>query len=248
MNNNNNLEKTRQEFEKSFGEERFYIKQTADENHLDLLLGLIAPQEREVIVDLGTGAGYIAFPLAEKNPECQIIGLDILIDTLVDNDNKAKEKSIHNLKFLTYDGKSLPFEDSTVDTIVTRYALHHFTDLQSSLQEMHRVLKKGGKLVISDPTPNCYDDIGFVDEFMKVRPDGHVKFYTFSEFDKMLIKAGFGLSSCIYSAIRFPRKNPEEYEAVLSKYRKTVWECYGIEIIDDEIWISEDVLNMVYYK
>jgi ubiquinone/menaquinone biosynthesis C-methylase UbiE len=246
MNFEKSIAATKREFEKSFQEADYYKKQTANEKHLKLLLDLVAPKEKDIILDLGTGAGYLAFPLAEQNPNCKVIGLDILTDTLTMNTNKAKERGIHNLRFISYEGMKFPFEDCSIDTIVTRYALHHFPDLQSSVFEMYRVLKKGGKLVISDPTPNQKDTSGFVDDFMKMKPDGHIKFYTFNEIDDKIVKTGLKFVSKDNSELHFPRKNPKEYEPLLLKHDRDIWEGYGIEITDDEIWIKENVLNMVY--
>ncbi len=242
------IAKTRQEFEKSFQEAQYYNKQTADDKHLKLLLDLVSPLENDTILDLGTGNGYIAFPLALYNPHCLIVGMDIVIHALEANTNKAKEYGINNLKFISYDGKSYPFKDNSIDIIVTRYALHHFPNLENSFHEMCRVLKKGGKLIISDPTPNKNDISGFVDEFMQKKPDGHIKFYSFAEMDEMLIKAAFKFEFQKNTTIKFPRKNPKEYEQLLLKYDKDIWEGYEIEIVNNEIWIKETVLNIVYRK
>jgi ubiquinone/menaquinone biosynthesis C-methylase UbiE len=197
---------------------------------------------------LGTGSGYVAFALAAQNSGCKVIGIDIVADTLKMNTDKAKVLGNENLKFISYNGVHYPFDDNCFDTIVTRYALHHLPDLASSFDEMYRVLKKGGKLIISDPTPNRNDTVGFVDAFMKMKPDGHNKFYFFEEFNEMLLRAGFQFELQKNTTIKFPRKFPKDYEGLLIEYDKEIYEGYEIEIVNNEIWIKENVLNLVYRK
>lgn len=242
------ISETRKSFEKSFREGQFYHKQTADDQHLNLLMGMVDPRKEETILDLGTGNGYVAFALADYCLGCNIIGLDIVKETLDRNSRKAREESKNHLQFLSYDGRSYPFMDESIDTAVTRYALHHFPNIEESLKELYRVLKKNGKLVIADPVPNENDTVGFIDEFMDRKRDGHVRFYSFEELDHMLAKAGFRFKTKKDTSIRFPRKNPEEYEYLFTKYKSHIWQGYGMEVMDDEIWIKEQVVNLVYYK
>lgn len=239
---------TRQGFEQSFQEADYYERQTSDDNHLKLLLNLVNPKENDTILDLGTGSGYIAFPLSEQNPNTHIIGMDIVTETLERNTNIAVEQGRGNLKFVAYDGKIFPFKDAGLEMIITRYALHHFPNIEETFREMYRVLKKGGKLVISDPTPNENDTVGFVDKFMQMKKDGHIKFYSFSEFKEMLEKSGFRYLSRHDTSIRFPRKNSMQYHKLLSEYDEKITSGYEIKVKKDEIWIKENVLNMVFEK
>ncbi|WP_310605330.1 class I SAM-dependent methyltransferase [Anaerosporobacter sp.] len=248
MEKNNTMKLTKLGFEKSFKEANFYNKQTMDNSHLTLLLNLVNPTKDETILDLGTGSGYLAFPIAKQNPECNVIGLDIFEATLERNTQTANELSISNVEFVSYDGISYPFESSSIDTIITRYALHHFPDLDACFTELYRILKPNGKLIISDPTPNDNDDTRFVDEFMQMKKDGHIKFYTFAEYIAKLNQAGFHLKQRIDTTITFPRKNPKDYESLLQNHAKNIIEGYEIKITDDEIWIKENVLNIVFEK
>ena len=246
--NLHDIETTRKSFEESFKEEIFYNKQTTDNAHLELLINLIAPNPNNTILDLGTGSGYVAFTLANKYPDCNIIGLDIVTDTLERNCQKAKTQSNSNLSFLSYDGTKYPLKDESINVVVIRYALHHFPNLVDSLNEIYRILPKGGKLVIADPTPNQNDTVGFIDEYMRMKPDGHIKFYSFAELNELIEKMGFQFQCNKISNIRFPRKNPLAYGYLFDKYDCDIWKGYNIEITDEEIWITEDVLNLVYKK
>ena len=225
-----------------------FNKQTTDDEHLNLIFELINPVDGNVILDLGTGSGYIAFPLAQQNSGIKVIGMDIVCDTIKRNTEKAISKGIKNLSFISYDGKTYPFEDNILDTITVRYALHHFPNIIESFHEMHRVLKAGGKLIISDPTPNANDSAGFVDKFMQMKPDGHIRFYSFTEYKNMLEEVGFKLFIQKDTSISFPRKEPEKYKELLEMFQEDIISGYSIVVTDEEIWITEHVLNMVFIK
>lgn len=78
MNNiEKSIESTRESFEKSFGENNFYNRQTQDKEHLNTIMGLVNVKPGEKVLDLGTGSGYIAFSIAEAHPDSNITGLDI---------------------------------------------------------------------------------------------------------------------------------------------------------------------------
>ena len=178
MNHRESIEKTRKGFEESFRLGSYYDRQTKDENHLELILNCIQVEQGMKILDLGTGSGYLAFSFAEKYKQSEVVGLDIVEKTLEVNRKKAELNEIVNLQFVSYEGITFPFEDNSFDIIITRYALHHFPTIKNTFMEINRVLKKEGLFFLSDPAPNEDDVERFVDEYMRMKNDGHIKFYT----------------------------------------------------------------------
>ena len=175
------IEAARAGFEASFEEADFYNKQTQDEKHLKDILATINVKPGMKILDLGCGSGYLTFPIAERNENAYVVGLDIVTDTLERNTEKAHKINIRNVEFISYDGITFPFEDDSFDLVVTRYALHHFPEIRKSVREVARVLKGDGLFFISDPRPNDCDITRFVDDYMQLKKDGHIKFYTKDE-------------------------------------------------------------------
>lgn len=87
-------------------------KQTQDEQHLKTILEFLPIKSGMKILDLGTGSGYLSFPIAKKFPNTFLIGWDIVEKALVDNSIKAEKESIKNISFITYDGVNFPFSDN----------------------------------------------------------------------------------------------------------------------------------------
>ena len=181
MNYKESIEQTKQGFEESFRVGAYYNKQTRDDMHLELILRCIQVEPGMKILDLGTGSGYLAFPFAEKYKQVEVVGLDIVEKTLEENQRKAELDGINNLRFVSYDGMDFPFDDNSFDIVISRYALHHFPAIHDTFREISRVLKKNGIFFLSDPTPNDDDIQRFVDEYMQMKKDGHIKFYTKDE-------------------------------------------------------------------
>ena len=72
------INNTRKGFEKSFADVDFYNRQTHDSGHLKKIFDCVRISKGMRILDLGTGRGYLSFPIAKKNPGCDVIGLDTL--------------------------------------------------------------------------------------------------------------------------------------------------------------------------
>ena len=242
------IEDTRRGFEESFASGEFYNRQTQDSQHLQKILSFISVKDGMKILDLGSGSGYLSFPIAQENPGCKVIGLDIVENALNANRTKAQSLGIKNLSFVSYDGMDFPFEPSTFDLVVTRYSLHHFPDINHSIKEVARVLKEGGRLFISDPCPNECDKDRFVDDYMRLKKDGHIKFYTKDEWKSICKQYGLSLSKSFESSIRFPKKKDTApgYEEVLKKHDKDVIASYNLTETETELHITEKVNNILF--
>ena len=241
---------TKKGFEESFATGDFYNRQTQDINHLNRILGFVKISDGMKILDLGTGSGYLSFPIAKNNPGCDVIGQDIVNAALEANRKRADAEGIKNLTFVSYDGIDFPFEAKSFDLVVTRYALHHFPDIEHSIKEVSRVLKSSGMLFISDPCPNECDTERFVDDYMRLKKDGHIKFYTKDEWVDICSRQGLIAVDCFDSSIRFPKKKDTAYgyEDVLKKHDKAVIDSYDLIETDTELYLTEQVNNIIFKK
>lgn len=83
---------------------------------------------------------------------------------------------------------------------------------------------------------------------MKMKPDGHIRFYLLNEFVKLAERAQLRFISNQYTEIRFPRQNANTYVPMLVRHDKNVVDNYKIKIEKDEIYITEKVLNVLFEK
>ncbi|MBR5683373.1 MAG: methyltransferase domain-containing protein [Ruminococcus sp.] len=238
----------KQGFEAAFSEKSFYNRQTQDSSHIEAILGILPVKRDMRILDLGTGSGYLAFAIAQKHPDITVVGLDIVEKALEQNRQRAAHEGLNNVSFASYDGSTFPFESRSFDMVVTRYSLHHFPDINSSLSEVDRILSGKGCFFISDPAPNEGDENGFADEYMQVKPDGHIKFRSLAEWKSLCGNCGFQLADSFISSIRFPRKYEEIYETIMKRHPKETVSSYGIEVTGGEIFITEQVNNMLFCR
>ncbi|MBN1499165.1 MAG: hypothetical protein JW982_03340 [Spirochaetes bacterium] len=114
--------------------------------------------------------------------------------------------------------------------------------------ELSRVLKSKGQLFISDPTPDKSDKDRFIDKYMQMKDDGHIKFYPADEFVRIAQKFSFIKESDTLTKIRFPRKDAAEYAGLLEEAGSEILQIYEIETVNEEIFISEDVLNISFER
>ena len=244
------VDSARRGFEESFAAGTFYNRQTQDSEHLNRILGFLKISDGMKILDLGTGSGYLAFPVAKNHPDCEIIGLDIVNATIEANRSRANDQGLNNLSFVSYDGIDFPFDAESFDLVITRYSLHHFPDIEHSINEVSRVLKKDGRLFISDPRPNECDIERFVDDYMRLKKDGHIKFYTKDEWTDICGRHGLVIVESFDSSIRFPKKKDTAYgyEEVLKKHDKAVIDSYDLVETDTELILTEQVNNILFEK
>ncbi|HCL58158.1 MAG TPA: ubiquinone biosynthesis protein UbiE [Spirochaetia bacterium] len=110
-------------------------------------------REGEIILELGSGRGLQTILSARQSGDKGMVyGLD-LSEKMVEKANESlKDSELKNLKFLTGDLHRLPFENQSFDLIYSNCVLNHSTDKLKAYQEIFRVLKPGGKIVIGDIT------------------------------------------------------------------------------------------------
>ncbi len=148
---------------------------------------------QECVVDLATGAGHTAFALAPHAQE--VIAVDITEPMLETARQLAHERHITNVSFLKADALALPLADAGVECIACRYAAHHFPQLPQAMREWMRVLKPGGRLIISDtiaPEEPALD--AFANEIELLRDPSHVRNHRISEWLALLKETGFEAS------------------------------------------------------
>ena len=114
-------------------------------------LGIHQPQQ---ILDIATGTGDFALLLAKRIKPQHIVGADISEGMMAVGREKVKEEGLQNeISFQYEDCMQLSFPDGSFDAVTSSYGVRNFQNIDKGLQEMQRVLRPGGHLLIVELTP-----------------------------------------------------------------------------------------------
>lgn len=240
-------ERTIEAARRSFNEELLsadYPSIHHDDEAVDRLVNWLAPRAGGSYLDLATGAGVMAFAVAAKQPNAQVIGVDIADAAIARNREAAREQGQANLEFRLMDGRRLEFPDAAFDGMTWRYALHHFPDLAATLADARRVLKPGGHFAVADAVRHPEDGRDFINRFQALKPDGHVRIYTAEALVDLFRAQDFAVDRRFASAISFTREFNADYHALIGDMPPEILEFYQVEVAGDQAALTFDVLNV----
>ncbi|TBH21175.1 bifunctional demethylmenaquinone methyltransferase/2-methoxy-6-polyprenyl-1,4-benzoquinol methylase UbiE [Thermus thermamylovorans] len=113
------------------------------------------------LLDLATGTGDLALLLKEAAPWAEVVGADFAPPMLELARKKAWERGLE-VRFLEADALALPFPEAAFDAITIAFGFRNFADYGKALQELHRVLAPGGRLVVLEFPPPPKGAFGLV--------------------------------------------------------------------------------------
>lgn len=220
-----------------------------DDKHLELLLQMLPLEAGDTILDVGTGAGYLAFPIAQANPDCAVIGLDIADRVIQQNQIRQEKNKIDNLRFCSFDGKTYPFHSNRINVILSRYAFHHFPNVSMTVKQWMEMLCEEGKILISDPIRNERDERRIIDRFMEIKGDGHIGFYTIQEMLDLFVEYGMLQRRLEITSMHFPFPKKQEYLDLFNTLREEEKKMYEMTEQDGVIWVGRiEVANLLLGK
>ncbi|MDH5365524.1 MAG: bifunctional demethylmenaquinone methyltransferase/2-methoxy-6-polyprenyl-1,4-benzoquinol methylase UbiE [Cyclobacteriaceae bacterium] len=177
---------------------------------------LLKEDKPKLILDIATGTGDFAIEALKLSPN-KVIGVDISEGMLEVGREKMKRKGLEDkIELQMGDSEKLLFEDNKFDAVIVSFGVRNFENLRKGLEDMNRVLRKGGKAVIVEfskpkifPLKQVYNlyfrfvlpKIGrlvskdnaaytYLPESVKNFPDG-------DEFLKIFSESGFKNTKCI---------------------------------------------------
>jgi ubiquinone/menaquinone biosynthesis C-methylase UbiE len=142
------------------------------------------------LLDVACGPGVVTAAIAPG--AASVVAFDATEQMLEKAKSRCAKAGLLNVEFKCGDAENLPFEDAQFDGVVTRLAVHHFADPQRALNEMFRVLRRGGTAVVVDLVSS--EDAGessLQNAIERLRDPSHVRMLPPSELDACMARAGF---------------------------------------------------------
>jgi len=164
--------------------------------HQDSRAPQLAEQVRDFVdlhgderaLDVGTGAGALAFALAPLVRE--VVGLDPVPELL----ELARARALTNTEFVEGDGTALPFPDGAFDLVGTHRTLHHVAQPESIVAEIARVTRPGGQVLVVDQlAPDDSAAAATFHEFETARDPSHTRLLTDGELRELFVANGLEL-------------------------------------------------------
>jgi arsenite methyltransferase len=113
-------------------------------NHSNAVIG-------EICVDLGSGRGTDVIRLAETVGKGGFVyGIDISEGMIRKAVSTAEQLGVNNVKFIRSSLEKIPLPSYSADLIISNCTINHSSDKQSVWNEIYRILKAGGRFVVSD--------------------------------------------------------------------------------------------------
>lgn len=151
MDKKNHFKKQIEYFNKEFFLDQKYSISEWQKSYIEKIKKNVLSNDfkKKVLLDIGTGSGYVAIELAKL--KIKVIACDLSSQSIKNLEMYKRKYKVKNLRTIVCNAEKLPIKTSTVDYIISNALLEHLPNEEKAIAEWKRVLKKGGKMMIVVP-------------------------------------------------------------------------------------------------
>ncbi len=162
----------------------------AEGQDLQDLAAFVKVQPEARVLDLGCGAGHVSFAVAPF--AASVTSYDLSKEMLALVQHTAHERGLGNIQIQQGYVEDLPFPAESFDIVLTRYSAHHWVCIQTAAEQIMRVLKPGGKLVVIDVVaPKNALLTTYMQSIELLRDTSHVRNRSVPDWEAVLKCEGF---------------------------------------------------------
>jgi len=215
---------------------------------LDLIIKLSQTTANDTVLDVACGPGIVACAFAKK--AAHVHGIDLVPAMIERAKESQKNQDLTNMSWEIDNVDPLPYPHCTYSIVVSRFAFHHFTDPRAVLNEMTRVVKWEGRVVVVDVMMSSQPQAQLYDHMEKLRDPSHTHALTSNELQNMFSEAGLNLVEehkyrmevDVEELLKATLTPPKEAE----EFRKIVKADIGYNRLDINALMSDDKLKFSF--
>jgi len=155
-----------------------------------IALKRISEAQPDKWLDVGAGNGYLAEVVKGSFPSIHATGVDF-VDTAL-----KEATSLDDSKVVNFDEENLPFDDNSFDFVTCLEVIEHLILREHALEELYRVVKPGGRVLISVPNLQFIEYLLALTRGKMPHPAAdprHMSIFTIRFLKEQMVKAGFNV-------------------------------------------------------
>lgn len=167
-------------------------------NMYDEIIHRILQANPKNMLDVGCGNGNI-LRIINKMLNTNLYGIDISENMIVE----SKKVLGTSVNLTVGDAESLPYDDEQFNVVLCNASFYHFPNPDIALQEIYRVLKKDGILILGDSTGPFDLCTKIINKLLKNTKLGHYRFYNKKKITSLMESAGFTIDDYLKTSSTF---------------------------------------------
>ena len=163
---------------------------------LEQIYAIIKPTKEMRLLDLGCGPGIVTASLAPHVRE--VVAYDLTPEMLDKARQRCEKAALKNVRYELGNAEKLPFEEESFDCVVTRLTIHHFLDPRRVMNEVARVTRQRGRVVVVDFLSSENEEEAALHNALEtLRDPTHVRALSASGMQDLLTASGLRITSAV---------------------------------------------------